>query len=146
MNLKSSTFQDNQQIPSKYTCGGEDINPPLTIEDIPDDAKSLVLIVDDPDAPGGNWVHWIVFNIDPKITEVKEGKTPENSDVAVNSWGSKKYQGPCPPSGTHRYQFRLYALDTTLKYSSSLDKGEILKAIEGRILAESILTGLYSRK
>lgn len=114
MKITSPSFQENAFIPSKYTCDGENINPPLVISDVSADAKSLALIVDDPDAPVGTFVHWLVWNIPPRVGEIKEGSLPEGSIQGTNDFGKKEYGGPCPPSGTHRYFFRLYALNQEL--------------------------------
>ena len=111
--LTSPAFGHNDRIPDIYTCAGKDINPPLRIQNIPQNTKSLVLIMDDPDAPMGTWNHWIVFNI-PPIDAIKEDSVPEGASHGKNSWGRFDYGGPCPPSGIHRYFFRLYALDTFL--------------------------------
>ena len=111
MKITSSEFKHNESIPRKYTCQGQDINPPLAIEDIPSQAKSLALIVDDPDAPGGMWVHWVVFDM-PLITEIAEDSIPGTQ--GMNDCNRKDYGGPCPPSGTHRYFFKLSSLDVIL--------------------------------
>jgi Raf kinase inhibitor-like YbhB/YbcL family protein len=146
MKLTSPIFNNNQPIPSKYTCDGENVNPPLSISEVPENAKSLVLIVDDPDAPMGTWVHWTLWNIDPKITEIAENSVPLNAVQGKTSFGNNKYGGPCPPSGTHRYFFKLYALDNTLTLSSSSTKGDLEKAMEGHIIEKTELIWLYSRK
>lgn len=147
MTLESSAFFNNQQIPSRYTCDGEDISPPLTIAEPPPGTESLVLVVDDPDAPGDTWTHWIAWDIDPMVSEVQEDSTPEGATVGTTSFGNTEYGGPCPPSGTHRYFFKLYALDTILGLSSDSKKDEVISAIEGHILAEAEpLIGLYSRQ
>lgn len=162
MKLTSPTFGNNQYIPSKYTCDGVNINPPLSISGAPNGTESLVLIVDDPDAPAGTWDHWIVWNINPiavGITEnsspaarvIKKGSVPAptilNSAVeGITSFGKPGYGGPCPSSGIHHYQFKLYALDIVLNLDASSGKKEIEKAMEGHILAEDLLIGLYKRK
>jgi phosphatidylethanolamine-binding protein (PEBP) family uncharacterized protein len=128
MKISSTAFEHNGQIPKKYTCDGSDVNPPLKFESIPDEAKSLALIIDDPDAPVGTWVHWVLWNIDPKTTEIQDD-----------------YGGPCPPSGTHRYFFKLYALDTTLNLGPNVTKRDIESSIKGHILAKAELIGLYKR-
>ena len=144
--LTSPVFKDGQFIPKKYTCDGEDINPPLVIKRVPAGAKSLVLIVDDPDAPMGTWVHWVIWNIDPKITEIKEKTLPPNAIEGINDFAKHSYGGPCPPSGTHRYYFKLYALDILLSLSPTSGKKEVEKAMEGHILDFAQLIGLYQRK
>lgn len=146
MNLTSSAFQNNGIIPSKYTCDGENINPPLKIFGIPQNTQSLVLIVDDPDSPTGTWVHWTVFNIDPKIQEISENSVPEGAVEGITDFGSIGYGGPCPHSGAHRYFFKLYALDAKLDLLAGSSKKEIEKAMEGHILDKAELIGLYSRK
>ena len=146
MKLESSVFENNGNIPSKYTCDGENVNPPLEISEVPENTKSLVLIVDDPDAPMGTWVHWTVWNISPKTTEISENSVPEGAVEGITDFGKPGYGGPCPPSGTHRYFFKLYALDTTLDLGSSAKAKDIEKAMEGHILDKAELVGLYSRK
>src|SRR5260370_33348157 len=114
MNISSPAFANNQPIPDKYTCTGDNINPPLEFSHIPAQAKSLVLMVDDPDAPSGLWVHWTIFNMPPSITHIAENTKPETGTEGITSFGKPGYGAPCPPLGTHRYFFKLYALDTTL--------------------------------
>ncbi len=137
-----SVFGNNEFIPKKYTCQGEDINPKLIIKDIPNGTKTLALIMDDPDAPMGTWVHWVMWNIPP-------GNIEENSAPGVqgvNSWGRNEYGGPCPPSGIHRYFFKVYALDTELDLPETTTKEGLLKAMEGHILASAQLVGLYKKE
>ncbi len=142
MELKSPAFKDGQSIPVKYTCQGADINPELIIEDIPQNTKSLGLIVDDPDAPLGTWVHWVVFDI-PVVTKIKENSVPGRQ--GINSAQGKNYHGPCPPSGVHRYFFKLYALDTVLNLKEGISKGQFEKSAQGHILAQAQLVGLYQK-
>jgi Raf kinase inhibitor-like YbhB/YbcL family protein len=144
MKIISSAFENNSKIPAKYTCDGENVNPPLSFSDIPSNAKSLALIMDDPDAPSGTWVHWIVFNINPKITSVEEGTIPAESKEGITSFGKKGYGGACPPNGTHRYFFKLYALDAVLNLTNP-DKTTLEKEMQGHILDKAELIGLYSR-
>lgn len=146
MIISSPAFENNKEIPSKYTCDGENINPSLQISKVPEGTQSLVLIMDDPDAPAGTWVHWIIWNIDPKTAEVAENSVPPGGVGGVTSFGSTGYGGPCPPSGTHRYFFKLYALDTKLDLPSEADKAQLEKAMEGHILDQAELVGLYSRQ
>jgi len=146
MKLTSPAFGNNQFIPSKYTCDGQDINPPLQISGVPEEAKSLVLIVDDPDAPGGTWDHWIVWNINPSISEIKENEVPEGAIEGLNDFEKHSYGGPCPPSGVHHYHFRLYALSKKLDLDPSSRKEDVKKAMEGFILDQTELVGLYQRK
>jgi Raf kinase inhibitor-like YbhB/YbcL family protein len=143
MNIISSAFETNQKIPSRYTCDGANISPPFAWKEIPEGTKSLALIVDDPDAPAGDWVHWLIWNIDPVVSSVNESTIPSNATVGSNSFGDIGYGGPCPPSGTHRYQFKLYALDTMLDLSEGAKKADLEQAMQGRILDESVLVGLY---
>ena len=133
-------------IPAKYTCDGQDTSPPLKIEEVPSETKSLVLIVDDPDAPMGCWVHWIICNINPAISLIEEGTIPQGGVELVNNFNKTAYGGPCPPSGTHRYFFKLYALDKTLELDASSGKAEIEKAMTDSILASAELIGLYQRQ
>lgn len=145
MQIKSSAFEHNEQIPAKYTCDGENINPPLEFLDVPENAKSLVLIMDDPDAPMGTWVHWTVWNIDPATIEIVENSVPAGAQEGKTSFGKSGYGGPCPPSGTHRYFFKLYALATMLELSSDADKSKLESTMQGHILDRAELIALYKR-
>jgi len=145
MKIESSAFQNNGKIPVKYTCDGEDINPPLAISGVPSNTKSMALIVDDPDAPSGDFVHWVVFNIPPDITEIKEGTLPMGAVEGTNGSGRADWTSPCPPSGTHRYFFKLYALDTILSLGQSTHKANLIKAMQDHVLGEVSLLGLYDR-
>lgn len=145
MKIESPAFAGNESIPSKYTCDGKDVNPPLKFSEIPGDSESLILIVDDPDAPGGTWVHWTIWNIAPETKEIGEASVPEGAVEGITDFGEPGYGGPCPPSGTHRYFFKLFALDTTLDLDSSAKKKDIEKAMEGHVLDRAQLIGLYSR-
>jgi len=142
MRLTSTKFNHNGFIPKKFTCEGEDINPALIIEEIPAGAKSLALIVDDPDAPMGTWVHWVVYNM-PVISRIDEDSIP--GEQGINNFGRKDYGGPCPPSGTHRYFFKIYALDAELNLKAGLNKHGLEKAMQGRILQKVELVGLYKK-
>ena len=146
MKIESTAFKDNKLIPPKYTCDGENVNPPLVISDVPENAKSLVLIVDDPDAPGRTWVHWTVWNISPHIKEIQENGCPQNSAEGMTDSGRSGYSGPCPPSGTHRYFFKLFALNTTLNLDTSAKAADIEMNMVGIILAKAQLVGLYRRQ
>lgn len=146
MKIESTAFKDNKLIPPKYTCDGENINPPLVISDVSENAKSLVLVVDDPDAPGGTWVHWTVWNISPHIKEIPENSCPQNSVEGITDSGRSGYCGPCPPYGTHRYFFKLFALNTTLDLDTSVKAADIEKEIEENILVKTQLVGLYRRQ
>lgn len=146
MDIKSSAFDNNAQIPASYTCDGQNISPPLSFADVPPEAKSLALIVDDPDAPMGTWVHWLVWNINPDLKEVDEDSKPAGGVEGVTSFGSAGWGGPCPPSGTHRYFFKLYALDVKLELDPSSRREALERAMKGHILDQAELIGLYSRK
>lgn len=145
MKIFSSAFKNNERIPAKYTCDGENINPPLGISDTPENAKSLALIVNDPDAPRGTWTHWTIWNIDPNIREIAADSTPPNTIEGVTDFGKPGYGGPCPPSGTHRYFFKIYALDTKIDLAPSKKVNELKKAMEKHILDSAEIIGLYSR-
>jgi len=141
MKLTSPDFENNKMIPRKFTCEGADVNPTLVIEDIPAGTKSLALIVDDPDAPG-TWVHWVVYDI-PVVSRIDEDSIPGKQ--GMNDFRRKDYGGPCPPSGTHRYFFKLYALDKELALGERVDKKALEKAMQGHILDKAELIGLYKR-
>ncbi len=145
LKITSPAFQHNENIPAKYTCQGENINPPLKIEGVPSNSKSLVLIIDDPDAPSGNWNHWIVWNINPLTKEIPENSVPQGATQGINDFRRVEYGGPCPPSGTHRYFFKIFALDTILNLPSSARKTDVLKAMQGHVLDKAELVGLYRK-
>jgi len=142
MEITSPEFKHNGFIPAKFTCEREDVNPTLIISGIPKDAESLALIMDDPDAPMGVWVHWVVFDI-PIVSRIEENSVP--GKLGINNSGRRDYHGPCPPSGTHRYFFKIYALDTKLNLNESISKGQLEKAMQGHILDNVELVGLYKR-
>jgi Raf kinase inhibitor-like YbhB/YbcL family protein len=149
--ITSPAFENEGLIPAKYTCDGEDISPPLKWDAVPEDTKSIVLISDDPDAPVGTWVHWVLFNLPPDTRELAESippdKTlPNGAKQGTTDFGRIGYGGPCPPSGTHRYFFKIYALDTELDLQADARKRDLLKAMEGHILAEGQLIGKYKRR
>ena len=146
LNISSPVFMNKGTIPVKYTCNGANINPPLYIENVPVAAKSLALIVDDPDAPHGTWVHWVLWNIDPKTSAIKENSAPHGAKQGVNDFQNKTYDGPCPPSGTHRYFFELYALDDVLELGRDTKESDVSKAMKGHILGEGRLIGIYRGK
>jgi Raf kinase inhibitor-like YbhB/YbcL family protein len=146
LKITSPAFKHNEHIPPKYTCDGADVNPPLVIENIPAGAKSLALLVDDPDAPRGMWVHWVVWNMAPDTQEIEEGSIPSGSREGINDFRQRNYGGPCPPSGTHRYFFKLYALDTILNLDENTTKAKLEKEMTGHILNQAELIGLYKRK
>lgn len=143
--LTSPAFEYGKSIPSKYTCDGEDLNPPLEISGINFSTKSLTLIMDDPDAPAGVWVHWVKWNIPTSTTSISEGQEPGGVS-GKGTGGNLDYKGPCPPSGEHRYFFKLYALDTILDLQKGADKKELEKAMQGHILQQTKLMGLYKKK
>lgn len=140
--VTSSAFARNSLVPAKYTCDGDNINPPLNIEGVPKDARSLVLIVEDPDAPSGLWIHWVVWNI-PPTTSIRENSVPGIERVTAGRMPS--YSGPCPPFGTHRYFFKVYALDSRLDLGTGSQKKDVEAAMEGHVLAKGELVGLYRR-
>lgn len=142
LDVTSKVFQANGSMPTKYTCEGEDINPPLEIVGIPDSAKSLALIMDDPDAPGRTWLHWTVWNI-PVTNQVRENEVPGKQ--GRNDFGRNNYGGPCPPSGTHRYFFKVYALDTVLALKEGSSRQALEQAMHGHIVAYGELVGLYKK-
>jgi Raf kinase inhibitor-like YbhB/YbcL family protein len=142
LSVSSPAFENKKLIPAKYTCDGDDVNPPLTIEGVPEEAKSLVLIVDDPDAPMGTWDHWIVWNI-PPTSKIEENTVPGTE--GMNTYRKHSYGGPCPPGGTHRYFFKVYALDVRLDLSPNSNKKDAEKAMQGHMLAKGELIGLYRR-
>lgn len=145
LKITSPVFEDKGYIPARYTCNSRNINPPLRFIGIPKNAKSLALIVDDPDAPAGTWSHWVVWNI-PIVSRIEENSVPKGAVQGVNDFKKNNYSGPCPPSGTHRYSFRLYALDTILDLNESAAKNDIEEAMLGHIIEKSELTGLYTKK
>lgn len=146
LKISSTAFKHNKMIPEKYTCDGADKSPPLAFEGVPENAKSLALIVDDPDAPRGTWVHWVVWNIDPGTKGIAEGSVPEEALQGMNDYRRLDYGGPCPPSGTHRYFFKLYALDTPLHMGKGAAKTDLEKSMKGHILAQAEIIGLYRKK
>ena len=145
MELTSPKFKDRETIRSKYTCDGDNINPPLFIKNVPDGTRSLALIVEDPDAPAGLWIHWLVWNINPATTVIHEHEIPSGAVEGVGSGQLNGYQGPCPPNGVHRYFFRLYALNIELKLSTKTKREQLFEATAGHILTEAELMGRYAR-
>lgn len=145
MKITSSAFQEGGNIPSKFTCDGGDTSPTLHIVDVPSGAKSLALVVDDPDAPGGLFTHWVVWNISPQTATVSEGSAPKGVQGA-NDFGKSGYGGPCPPSGTHRYYFKIFALDRELNLPAGAKRGQLDAAMKGHVVAQGELMGRYSRK
>jgi len=149
--LTSTAFGQGEPIPRRYTCDGEDISPPLQWSDPPQGTQSFALIADDPDAPMGTWVHWVLYNIPAQARSLPEAvssdaELPDGSRHGQNSWRRLGYGGPCPPSGTHRYFFKLYALDAQLDLAAGTNKKQLLRAMEGHILAQAELMGTYTRR
>jgi len=143
LTISSPAFNNGGNIPAEFTCEGEDKNPPIIIDGVPDDSKSIVLIMDDPDAPGKTFDHWIVWNIKPQKKIHEDSNPGENGK---NSLGKNAYTGPCPPSGTHRYFFKVYALDCLLDLKKTADKTAVEQAMKDHILAHGALIGLYKKK
>ncbi len=143
MRLTSAAFEEGGAIPPRYTCDGGDVSPPLLLSDVPAGTVTLALVMDDPDAPVGTWDHWVAFDM-PVIAELAEGETAPGTG-GENSWGRLGYGGPCPPGGTHRYFFTVYALDVALGLPEGATKAEVLDAIEGHVLAAATLMGRYGR-
>jgi Raf kinase inhibitor-like YbhB/YbcL family protein len=144
MRLTSPAFPDGGQIPDRYTKHGEDLSPPLRWSDVPVDAVSLALIVDDPDAPNGTWTHWIVTDLPPAMTALREGATEVPAGcVGVNDWKRAEWNGPAPPRGRHRYEFKLFALDREIGLTRP-SRHEVERAMAGHVLAEAKLTGTYA--
>jgi Raf kinase inhibitor-like YbhB/YbcL family protein len=150
LEMKSEVFQYNGMIPSRYTCDGANVSPPLTWSSVPAETESISLICEDPDAPVGNWVHWVLFNLPPDTRSLEEGVQPysthsNGSTHGVNDYGRLGYGGPCPPGGTHRYFFRIFALDQTLLLQPGATKIDVVNAMRGHILAKGELMGKYRR-
>ena len=152
--LKSAVFTEGGVIPLRHTCEGDDVAPPLEWDGIPDNAKSLVLIVDDPDAPDPEapkmtWVHWVVFNLPPDVRGLPEGATaemlPVGTEQGLNDWQKIGYGGPCPPIGRHRYFFKLYVLDTVLEGLDSPTKADVEAAMQGHVIEKTELVGTYKK-
>jgi hypothetical protein len=144
MKITSSAFQEGGHIPSKFSREAGNVSPPLRIDGTPENAKSLVLIVDDPDAPVGLFTHWLVWNIDPKTTEIPEKSLPKGAVQGTNDYSNLGYGGPQPPSGTHRYYFKIFALDQTLDLRSGAKRQELEKALNDHIIAQGQLMGRYT--
>lgn len=145
MKISSPDFKQGGSIPARYTCDGENVNPSVSISGVPAGAKSLVLIVDDPDAPHGTWTHWLLWNISPGTDEIATGSAPGGAVQGVNDFSKNTYGGPCPPSGTHRYFFKLYALDKILDIPESSKRKALDHALQGHVIAETEYMGTYSR-
>ena len=152
LKITSPAFADGAAIPRKYTCQGEDLSPPLNFSGVPQGARSLVLIVDDPDAPDPKapkmtYVHWVLFDLPPDTTEIVEGMValPPRTKSGLNDWKRTGYGGPCPPIGRHRYFFKLYALDARLEGLSAATKADVVAAMQGHVLAEAQIVGTYQK-
>jgi Raf kinase inhibitor-like YbhB/YbcL family protein len=145
MKITSSAFQEGGSIPPKFTCDGGDSSPPLRIAEIPSDAKTLALIVDDPDAPSGLFTHWIVWNISPHTNAIAERSAPQGVQ-GTNDFGKSGYGGPCPPSGTHRYYFKIFALDRELNLPSGTKRNQLDAAMKGHVVAQGELMGRYAKQ
>lgn len=151
MKLESEAFAHGESIPPQYTCDGGDTSPPLAWDDVPAGTEALALVMDDPDAPGDTWVHWLLFNVSGTVTQLAEGASgtgslPSGSAEGTNSWGRRGYGGPCPPSGVHRYYFRAYALDRVLDLEPDATAVGLREAMTGHVLAEATLMGQYERR
>lgn len=146
MQITSSDFSDNEPIPAKFGRDGEDINPSLTFSEIPGDAASLALVLEDPDAPGGLFTHWIIYNMSPGTMQIVEGSLPVSGVQGFNDYGEDSYGGPKPPSGTHRYIFRLIALDEMLEFDEGIkvDRVQLTKAMDGHVIDEATITGTFA--
>lgn len=149
--ITSPVFEDGGTIPAKYTCDGDNVSPPLNWGAVPNTTKSIALICDDPDAPMGTWVHWVLFNLPADTTKLSENIPPDKTLAngarqGTNDFRKIGYGGPCPPSGTHRYFFKIYAIDTVLDLQAGATKSDLLKAIQGHILAQGQIIGKYKRQ
>lgn len=144
MKLKSEDFEENGFIPSRFTCDGEDVSPQVRWEDVPDGVRSFALSMTDPDAPGGTFTHWLVYNIAKDIRRMERGGVPAGARQLRNDFGTERYGGPCPPSGTHRYYFRLYALDA--ESLEKISKANFFQVVEKHTVARAELMGRYKRK
>lgn len=150
LTITSEAFKEGGMIPKQYTCDGTDISPPLEWSGVPEGTKSLALICDDPDAPVGTWVHWVLYDLPPELRRLPTGVPPDKTlekggTQGINDFRRYGYGGPCPPGGTHRYYFKLYALDIALKQAPGLSKAKLLEAVKGHVLAEGELMGQYKR-
>ncbi len=146
LSISSPAFLHNGNIPAKYTCDAKDMSPRIIIRNVPRGTMSLALVMEDPDAPKGTWVHWVVWNISPGTGEIPENSVPSGAVQGRNSWDRNNYGGPCPPSGTHRYFFRLYALDAVLNLGRGAGKRDLEKAMKGHVIAGAELVGLYRKR
>ena len=148
--VRSAAFDEGGLIPPRYTCDGADVSPPISLSGVPEGARSIALICDDPDAPAGTWVHWVVYDLSPDIKDLPEAVPPDKTVLGgakqgLNDFRKIGYGGPCPPGGTHRYSFKVYALDAVTNLAPGARKDDLLKAMEGHVLAEGRLIGKYHR-
>jgi len=151
LEVTSPAFTEGGMIPSKYTCEGADVSPPLNIKGIPEGTKSIALIADDPDAPRGIWIHWVLYDWPPEMLSIPENvpkaaELPNGAKQGMTDFGRPGYGGPCPPSGTHRYYFKVYALDKKIDKPAGLTKAQLLEEMKGHVLAEGVLMGRYARR
>jgi len=145
MKISSPVFKDGEKIPKDYTRDGADKSPPLRLEQVPEKAKSLALIMDDPDATSGTFNHWLLFNVDPSVHDIHEGAAPVMATQGRNDWGEVDYGGPKPPSGEHRYFFKAFALDTILPLSRGAKREDLEQAMSGHVVEQATLMGRYAR-
>ena len=143
--LTSTAFKAGDSIPDKHTCQAENISPPLTLSGVPAGTESLALIMDDPDAPGGTFTHWVVWNLPVDQSQIKEGALPQAAQEGVTSYGQAGYNGPCPPSGEHRYYFKVFALSSKLDLPATTTADDLIRVMEGKILEETQLMGIYAQ-
>jgi Raf kinase inhibitor-like YbhB/YbcL family protein len=143
MKITSSAFEDGEMIPPTYTCDSDNINPPIEIDDVPEGTKSLALIMDDPDAPGGVFTHWLMWNIEPNTKSINENEWLDGAEQGINDGGELGYMGPCPPEGVHHYRFKLYALSSILNLSGEASIEKLEKEIKNNLIEEAELVGLY---
>ena len=143
--ITSPVFENNSGIPPRYACDGKNISPPFEIKNVPPQVKSLALVVDDLDAPRGTYVHWILWNIEPMVKEIKENSIPEGAIQGTNDFKQRNYGGPCPPSRAHRYVFKVFALDRRLDLSPDSAKVDLQKAMKGHVIGEAQLIGRYKK-
>lgn len=146
MKIISPAFKDQGKVPPQYTCDGIDVNPPLEFLDVPIETVSLLLVVDDPDAVSGRWIHWLIWNISPEDKKIEENSVPPNAIAGLNSFNRIEWGGPCPPSGKHGYIFKLYALDSMLDISPDTTIFKIEQIIKDHIITQAELLGYYQRK
>ena len=145
MKIASPAFRDGTAIPDRYTCFGKNKIPPLHFEEIPNNARSLALIVEDPDAPSGSFTHWVLFNLDPQTRDIREGVVPLRAIQGRNDFGGIHYDGPKPPSGEHRYCFKAFAVDAVLPLANGADRSDVERELDGHVVDTAILVGTYSR-